>query len=92
MADAKRNYWIDFLMFLSIAVTALSGIILYIILPSGRRAGWQEFWGISREAWRNTHTWAGFVFIAIALIHLILHWKWIWAMSKGILKITNKNK
>ena len=78
------NYWIDFLMFISIAITALTGIVLFIILPSGRRSGWETFLGITKETWVDIHTWVGFIFIAVAIIHLILHWNWIWAMTKKL--------
>ena len=86
MDKVKRNYWIDILMFISIAITAVTGIVLFIILPSGKRSGWETFLGITKAIWVDVHTWAGLIFIALVLIHLILHWKWILAMTKNFFR------
>jgi quinol-cytochrome oxidoreductase complex cytochrome b subunit len=84
MDKPRINYWIDTLMLVAVAVTAITGLILFIILPSGRRSGWVEFSDIIKGTWRDIHAWAGLVFITLAVVHLILHWKWIVAMTKNL--------
>ena len=86
MDQIKRNYWIDFVMFVLIAIASLTGLVLFIILPSGRRSGWQTFLGIAKETWVDIHTWAGLIFIIVVILHLILHWKWIVVMTKNLFK------
>lgn len=72
------------LLFLGVAK---SGIVLYFFLPEGqRRGGWQTFLGITKHTWSSIHNWCGLLLIALILVHIILHWKWILEMTKNIFK------
>ena len=86
MDQIKRNYWTDFVMFVLVAITTITGLVLFFILPSGRRSGLQTFLDIAKETWVDVHTWVGLIFIIVAVIHLILHWKWIITMTKNLFK------
>lgn len=37
-----------------------------------------------RETWEGLHDWFGIVMIAAAVIHIIVHWKWIVSMTKRV--------
>jgi hypothetical protein len=80
------NYIHDALMGISFVLAAWSAIVLGFLLPRGQDAGQELFWGISRQVWYPIHKWAGLVFIALALIHLVLHFKWIVVMTKSLFK------
>ena len=93
MDRSKLNYWIDVGMFLSFLVTAVTGIMLILFLPSGIRQGsYQVLWGMIKETWLKIHTLAGILMVVICIIHIILHWKWIVSMTKRIFKKKNSDK
>lgn len=93
MNKAKINYIIDFILLLFFVGTAITGLIIFFFMPSGvRRGGSQNFIGIVKGTWTDVHNWLGIVMIVIAVIHIVLHWKWIVCLTKNVFKIEiNKN-
>ncbi|MBW3015577.1 DUF4405 domain-containing protein [Candidatus Woesearchaeota archaeon] len=91
---AKTNYIIDIFLGISFIITTITGLIIFFFLPSGvQRSGYQEFLGIIKQTWSSWHEWAGIIMIVLALVHLILHWKWIVCMTKACFaKKNNKLK
>lgn len=77
----KRNWFLDAGLFLTGLVATLSGIYFLIFPDGGYKGGRNPYYGIQiifeREGWEWMHTWISFGMVAIALIHLILHWKWV---------------
>ena len=70
---------------------AVSGFILWLAFPSGGggggghgRGGGGEltFWERSKHTWIDIHNWVAVVLLVVAIVHIILHWKWIVRMSK----------
>lgn len=93
MDRSKVNYWIDFGMLLSFLVTAVTGIMLILFLPSGiRQGGYQMLWGVIKSTWLKVHTLAGLIMIILCIVHIILHWTWIVVMTKRIFKKDKKHK
>jgi len=91
MVTPKTNYVVDFLMTLSFIVTAITGLIIFFFLPSGVRQGsTQTFLGIIKGTWSFVHDWSGIIFIILVILHLILHWNWVIAITKNI--FTKKQK
>ncbi|MCS6771862.1 MAG: DUF4405 domain-containing protein [Kiritimatiellae bacterium] len=82
MKLANKLTWnriVDFLLWLSISLMAATGFILRYRLPPGSRGGrGLEIWGLSRHEWGDLHAWLAYVAIALVLLHLALHWKWLW--------------
>jgi hypothetical protein len=72
MANSKLNYWVDFLMGVSFLITAISGLILLLFLPSGVRQG--RFVDLTRGNWGTMHNWMGILCILFVLTHVLLHW------------------
>jgi hypothetical protein len=75
------NMLIDTLIAASFTTSALSGIY-FLFAPTGgfqggRNPGWDPDFLWSRITWDLIHTWAGVVFIAAAVIHFAIHWRWI---------------
>jgi hypothetical protein len=68
-------------------VEAFSGFVLWLALPSGgglgRRGIEQVFWTLSRYTWIDIHDWVAVALTAIIVIHLGLHWKWIFRMIRS---------
>ena len=92
VSNQTRNNW------LIVFVLTVSGLLVtfstfyFLFLPSnGYQGGRNPAYGLviifSRTTWDLIHTWAGVVMIAIAAIHIPLHWSWILTMTKRIFKI-----
>ena len=75
--NSKSNLWLDLIILLSFLTTALTGFTLWLILPEGRGSGSFVFLGLNKHTWTDIHNWAGLIMLAGAILHLLLHWKWI---------------
>jgi hypothetical protein len=71
---------------IGLAVTMLAsfvtGVVLWLVLPEGRRAGKSVFLEITKHLWSDTHTYSTLGFGALLLIHLALNWRLFLAMAK----------
>jgi len=87
MIRSKLNYIIDFFAFISFVISAVSGLVMLIYMPSGVRQGrFQEFLGIQKGVWVGMHDWSSIILIVLITIHFILHWDWIARATKDIFK------
>jgi hypothetical protein len=75
---------VDVAMFLTLASSLVSGIVLWLALPSGRRSGFETFLGVAKTLWVDFHTYASLVFAAALLVHLALNLKLFSSMVKCI--------
>ena len=81
----KKKTWnaiIDTLAYAAFVVLAMTGVIMYFILPPGSGRG-MTIWGWDRHDWGDIHFWAAVSFFGLLVVHLILHWKWIVSVLKG---------
>jgi hypothetical protein len=90
LSTVTRNNWLmDAGLFLTGVVTIISGIY-FLFIPGGYKGGRNPWYGVnilfSRETWDWLHTWIGVAMIAIAVIHVILHWKWFISLVKRFFK------
>ncbi len=76
MNKTKLNYWIDLVIALAFILSAISGIV-FLFPFSGSTA-----LGITYILWNDIHTWSSLLMIVGVFAHLVLHWKWIVAMTK----------
>ena len=85
-----RNWWIDAVLFTSALIAALSGVYFLYFPTGGYQGGRNPYYNIqilfTRHTWDDLHTWGGIVMIAIAAIHLILHWSWVVNMTRRAYK------
>ena len=72
------------LLFLLGVVEALSGFLLWFVIPSGggKRGVEQTFWELSRTTWIDIHDWAAVALLLVILVHIVFHWRWITHMFK----------
>ena len=82
----KNNFWLDVTIFTLFLVTALSGLLLWLVLPDGRGSGETIFLGLTRHTWIDLHNWVGLAMLAGVTLHLLLHWKWISCVSRRYFK------
>jgi len=73
------------------ALEVAFGFILWLILPSG--GGYMGGRGLLTEAtflswprhsWLGFHNWLGVALLAVVLVHIIVHRKWIVSMTKKL--------
>jgi hypothetical protein len=81
---AKLNYWVDVSIGIAFVLGAVSGLVF--LLPANPDSGLNSgVLGVSYQVWDQVHTWSSLVMIAGVAMHLVLHWKWIIAMTKRML-------
>ncbi len=81
----KAKLIVDLLMFIDFIIIALSGFVLWIMLPSGSGAGKfgsESALGLLRHEWISMHNLTSVVLIVLLIIHLILNRRWISYMLK----------
>ena len=79
MSKTTTNYWVDLVIGLAFVFSAVSGIIFLLPISDS------TVLGIRYTIWDQIHTWGSLLMIAGVLAHLVLHWKWIVAMTKKTL-------
>jgi cytochrome b subunit of formate dehydrogenase len=87
MSEARRNYWVDAAIGIAFLVVALSALVF--LVPTS----WIDFsasttptiLGVDFGIWQTLHKWAGIVMLVGVVLHQLLHWKWIVAMTKKVL-------
>jgi hypothetical protein len=80
-------------LFILTAFEALSGCILWLIIPRGvgNRIATQydmgrTFWGLQRNVWVDLHAWVAVFMVVIIVVHIVIHWRWIINMTLGKIK------
>lgn len=81
MKRSLINLTVDLLAAVSLLLMVVTGYILRFPLPPTTNRKF-ELWGMSRHEWGTIHAWAGSGLMAVLLIHLILHWDWIFSMIR----------
>ena len=83
MERAKLNYYIDVGLAISFVLVACTGIIKFPKLLPGLGISYQS---LPMRTLSIIHDWSGVIMTLLVLVHLILHWKWIVAMTKSIFR------
>jgi hypothetical protein len=76
----------DIGMAVTMFISFLTGLVLWLVLPQGRRAGQSVFLGLTRSVWSDIHTYSSFAFGAILLVHLALNWRLFLSMAKAVFR------
>ncbi len=59
-----------------------TGLLLAFRLPPGSRGGQGLFaLGMNRHDWGDIHTWLSYGFMALVILHLAVHWRWLWQFA-----------
>ena len=84
MKKSKLNLIIDALLLLCLAAIAGIGFLIkYVLVPGYQR--WEIygrnvslfFWRLDRHQWGTIHYIIGIVFLALLVLHIVLHWQMI---------------
>jgi len=84
--QTRNNWMIDASLFIGAVVAAISGIYFLFLPVGGYQGGRNPMYGVTilfeRETWEGLHDWFGILMITAAVIHIIVHWKWIVSMTR----------
>lgn len=82
----RKNWLIDFAVFLGGVLAALSGIYFLYLPSGGYQGGRNPMYGItilfSRHTWEDVHLWGGILMIVAVVVHFAIHWQWVKRMSR----------
>jgi hypothetical protein len=80
------NAIIDIGCLVTFIPSLITGLVLYIYLPSGEGRGgnWVTWMGITRHDWVLYHDIASFAFAALLILHLLLHLKFFYNIGKAL--------
>jgi len=92
---AKINVVINMTVALGFFVTAVSGVY-FLFVPAGylggRNPGWDPGFLFTRTTWDLLHTWGAVVMILAALLHLVIHWRWIVNVTRRLFFSTREKQ
>ncbi|MCJ7696576.1 MAG: DUF4405 domain-containing protein [Anaerolineaceae bacterium] len=84
----RHNWLIDAVLFLGALFATLTGIYFFVYPIGGFMGGRNPDYGVvflfGRETWEFLHDWTGILMIAAAIIHVAIHWRWIFGTLKRI--------
>ncbi len=87
---AKINLAVDITIGLAFLGEAISGLVLWLALPSGGYQGGRgvvetmRFFLLDRQMWRAVHDWLAVAMVAGVILHIALHWNWIVCMLRNM--------
>ena len=84
-------------MLISGLIAVLSGIYFLFLPIGGYMGGRNPFYDViiffQRHTWDDIHTWSSVARMALALLHIPLHWDWIVKMTqKGFRSVAGKEQ
>ena len=84
MKRISLNALVDLGSLIAFVPTLVTGLVLYIYLPSGTGKGGTSWMGISRHDWVLYHDIASFAFAALLIVHLLLHVSFFRRIGRGV--------
>jgi hypothetical protein len=72
---SRMNYLLNAVVAISFLITAASGV--YFLFFPGERDAVDPLFLFSRTTWDLVHTWSGVIMIAAAVLHFVIHWRWV---------------
>ncbi len=90
MVDVRARVVLDWLLTISFALVAITGIILLFYPHEGVHRGWRTAEVVTawyaRPEILQIHIWAGIAFVVLCLIHLAINWTCLISMTKAAMK------
>jgi len=90
------NLIVDFISFVLLAALIVTGWIIRFILPPGTgghgrllhngagREHVRTLFSMSRHQWGDIHFYLAVAFVALMIVHVVLHWAWIKSYIKAV--------
>jgi len=79
----KMSFIVDAVAFAAFVFLASTGILMSYVLAPGS-GHFSTLWGLDRHEWGRFHFWFAVILMVSLGFHLVLHWRWISCMVKGV--------
>jgi hypothetical protein len=77
----SRNFVVDSLILSIMLAMVGTGLVIRYVLPpgsGGRGVGsGLVLWGLDRHDWGGLHFWLAVALVALLVLHVALHWRWV---------------
>ncbi len=80
----KKNYYLDWLLFISGSICFLTAILLDLHIISGGREVRRFYWAI--------HRYSGYLMLVGLIFHIAWHRKWIAVVTRSLLKSKSRDE
>lgn len=84
MSKAMVNYIVDLAIGVAFVVASITGIVF--LLPESwiaiSESGQPTMLGVSMAMWNTLHEWSALIMIGGAVLHVVLHWRWVTMMTR----------
>jgi len=88
--QTRNNFLLDMPMLITGLLSVLTGIYFLFLPIGGFQGGRNPLYGIviifERHTWGEIHTWSSVIIMALAALHIPVHWSWITRMTRSGLK------
>lgn len=81
MRRPSQNFVVDLLAFSFFLGLAGTGVLMHFQLPPGTHD--VAIWGLGRHDWGAVHFWIAIGMLVSIVVHLLLHWRWIFHVVRG---------
>jgi hypothetical protein len=90
----RLNLMLNILVGVGFLLAAISGIYFLFAPPqnayaSSHGTGIVEAIWLNRQVWDMIHTWSGVVFVSAVIVHVAIHWGWIYKVTRKLFAIPN---
>jgi uncharacterized iron-regulated membrane protein len=82
--NVTQRVGIDIAMFLTMLISLVSGVVLWLFIPNGRGTGYTVFLEMEKHLWTDIHIYVSLIFCGILLLHLALNLKLFSSMANCI--------
>ena len=86
-ARLTYNILLDLTIAISFLLCAISGV-MFIVFPAGGPEG--SLWLLEKTVWDLLHTWSGVLMTIAAILHFVLHWKWVTNITRKMFPVKQK--
>ena len=84
MRAGTANAVVDTALLVVFVPTLLSSLVLFFVLPSGGGRGGATFLSVPRWSWETMHDYMGLLFIAVMVLHLVLHYRYLRHLNRHL--------
>jgi hypothetical protein len=84
MRRGTANAVVDTFLLIVFVPSLISALVLFIVLPSGGGRDGGTFLSVQRSTWATVHDYAGLLFIALLVLHLVLHYRYLRHLNRHL--------
>lgn len=82
MNRLRLNWLVDGVAGIAFVILVITGLMLEWVLPPGTNKS-LGLAGLTRHEWGGVHLWIALTFLAVLVVHVVMHWNWICATTSG---------